>query len=606
MEVSDALELLRRLHFGRNHRPIAQTIAMLLEGTRALSGIAFWRNGEQALANCQRVMDIARNFERGASSFRAFVEKMEADAERGEANEAPIVEEGTEGVRIMTVHKAKGLEFPVVILADPTCNETSSTPSRHVDPQRRLWLEPLCGSAPIELLEAADEELRRDRAEATRVAYVAATRARDLLVAPVCGDEPIGGWLQVLDPMLYPAEDSRRKSGPAPGCPEFGEDTVLDRGPKGQSPATGSVRPGLHRPAANGPPVVWWDPAVLPPEPEQHAPLRHQRVLELDVDGAVASEESYRVWKVAREEVLARGSQPALKVHTVTELARRESESIDGAGRRSAPPVRVETVARPGADRPKGRRFGALVHALLASMNFANPNGLAQVAATSGKVIGATEEEIEAAIIAVRAALDHPVLKKAAAQAADGLRRETPVLIELEDVSLAEGVIDLAFREEEQQFTGWTVVDFKTDHEVATSADRYVSQVRLYAEAIGSVMNAPAQGDRVDLLRYAAINLEAGRDKEEVRTLPHGYGRGHSRTNSKGSRFIARGRYDAATSGIPDRDRSASERGIIALLDRRIECVHVDVDDLANQRLAHRRSYRRPGSQRRSDTLSFT
>jgi len=135
-EVANVLELLRRLHFGRNHRPIAETITMLLEGARALPGIAFWRNGEQALANCQRVVDLARNFERGASSFRAFVEKMEVDAERGEANEAPIVEEGTEGVRIMTVHKAKGLEFPVVILADPTCNETSSTPSRHVDPQQ--------------------------------------------------------------------------------------------------------------------------------------------------------------------------------------------------------------------------------------------------------------------------------------------------------------------------------------------------------------------------------------------------------------------------------------------------------------------------------------
>ncbi len=238
-EVADVLELLRRLHFGRNHRPIAETITMLLEGARALPGIAFWRNGEQALANCQRVVDLARNFERGASSFRAFVEKMEADAERGEANEAPIVEEGTEGVRIMTVHKAKGLEFPVVILADPTCSETNSTPSRHVDPQRRLWLEPLCGSAPIELLEAADEELRRDRAEAIRLAYVAATRARDLLVAPVCGDEPIGGWTQVLNPMLYPADESRRKSVPAQGCPEFGEDTVLDRGPKGQAPPAG-------------------------------------------------------------------------------------------------------------------------------------------------------------------------------------------------------------------------------------------------------------------------------------------------------------------------------------------------------------------------------
>ena len=88
---------------------------------------------------------MARHFEPGASSFRAFVEKLEADAERGEADEAPIVEEGTEGVRMMTVHKAKGLEFPVVILADPTCSAARDTPSRHVNPDRRLWLEPLCG-----------------------------------------------------------------------------------------------------------------------------------------------------------------------------------------------------------------------------------------------------------------------------------------------------------------------------------------------------------------------------------------------------------------------------------------------------------------------------
>ena len=179
---------------------------------------------------------MARHFERGASSFRAFVEKLEDDAERGEADEAPIVEEGVEGVRVMTVHKAKGLEFPVVVLADPTCNAARDTPSRYVDPSRRLWVEPLCGSAPIELLEAANEELRLDQAEAVRVAYVAATRARDLLVAPVCGDEPIEGWLDVLNPALYPPEDSRRNSDRADGCPSFGEDSVLERGAKGVPP----------------------------------------------------------------------------------------------------------------------------------------------------------------------------------------------------------------------------------------------------------------------------------------------------------------------------------------------------------------------------------
>ena len=94
IEVADALEVLRTLHLRRNYRPIAETISKLLEILRAPAGIALWPNGEQALANCQRLIDMARQFEGGASSFRAFVEKLEADAERGEADEAPVVEEG--------------------------------------------------------------------------------------------------------------------------------------------------------------------------------------------------------------------------------------------------------------------------------------------------------------------------------------------------------------------------------------------------------------------------------------------------------------------------------------------------------------------------------
>jgi hypothetical protein len=55
--------------------------------------------------------------------------------------------------------------------------------------------------------------------------------------------------------------------------------------------------------------------------------------------------------------------------------------------------------------------------------------------------VGATNEEIEAAVAAGRAALDDPVLIKAAAQGVNRLRRETPVMMRLEDGSLAEGVI---------------------------------------------------------------------------------------------------------------------------------------------------------------------
>ena len=149
IEVVHALELLRDLHRGRNRRPIADTIARLLTETRAHAGFAIWPTGEQALANVMRLMDMARRYESrtGATSFRGFVDELEERAERDEASEVPVVEEGTEGVRIMTVHRAKGLEFPVVVLADLTCKETRE-PSRHVNPARKLCAQRIAGYAP--------------------------------------------------------------------------------------------------------------------------------------------------------------------------------------------------------------------------------------------------------------------------------------------------------------------------------------------------------------------------------------------------------------------------------------------------------------------------
>ncbi len=70
------------------------------------------------------------------------------------------------------------------------------------------------------------------------LAYVAATRARDLLVVPVCGDQPLAGWLEVLNPALLPADEAKRQSVPVSGAPSFGEETVVDRGEQGMAPAT--------------------------------------------------------------------------------------------------------------------------------------------------------------------------------------------------------------------------------------------------------------------------------------------------------------------------------------------------------------------------------
>ena len=123
------------------------------------------------------------------------------------------------------------------------------------------------------------------------------------------------------------------------------------------------------------------------------------------------------------------------------------------------------------------------------------PHAIQASAAINGRILGATEEEIDAAVAAVGGALAHPVLRRAAASAGKGgLRRETPVLLTLDDGSLVEGVVDLAFREDTLDFAGWTVVDFKTDREFEASSARYITQVRVYSEAVGAATNSPTRG----------------------------------------------------------------------------------------------------------------
>ena len=111
---------------------------------------------------------------------------------------------------------------------------------------RDLCALKLGGWAPMDLLLHDAEESARDRAEGERLAYVAATRARDVLVVPAVGDEVYeGGWLDPLMPAIYPPPALRRHPEPAPGCPAFpSKDTVLTRADGDPAKPT-TVAPGL-------------------------------------------------------------------------------------------------------------------------------------------------------------------------------------------------------------------------------------------------------------------------------------------------------------------------------------------------------------------------
>ena len=175
LHVKCALETLRSLSRGRNYCTVSATIHRLLGLNPGDAGFALRPAGEQALANVLYVAELARQYEAGgAPSFRGFVENLIESAERGKQAEAAIYEEGADGVRMMSVHRAKGLEFPVVILADITCKIAHPKPDRYLDSEHGLSAVRLAGWIPQQVIDHRVEEHARDVAEGVRVAYVAA------------------------------------------------------------------------------------------------------------------------------------------------------------------------------------------------------------------------------------------------------------------------------------------------------------------------------------------------------------------------------------------------------------------------------------------------
>ncbi|MDB4991657.1 MAG: ATP-dependent nuclease, subunit, partial [Myxococcaceae bacterium] len=497
LQVASVLTLLAELHRQRNRRPIADTVTLLLQQLRVHAGIAIWPTGEQALGNVLRVLDYARSYERPgrATSFRGFVEWLAQHAELGEAADAPVIEESSDGVRIMTIHAAKGLEFPVVILCDPTMQTRPEYPSRFIDPERRLWAQSLCESEPSELTE--QRELMRDHeaAEVTRVAYVAVTRAKEMLVIPTSGDGRIDGWIDLLSPAVYPASEQKRTPGQAAGCPRFGGDTVMSRPLDLPHGPEASVAPGLHAPLSGTHRVVWWDPYLLDLTRAASGGVTQQQLLRADEQAGAVSQglPEYAAFRAERARTRERGAVATFGTRAMTQVATDESLLVPV---RHTPLEVLDSGAHRG-DRPSGTRFGVLVHALFEHAVLGEgADSLAELMAVAryvGRSLGATEPERERAVSDVKLALGHPLFARIhAAKLRAELFREAPVTVCTAAGELREGAVDLAFREPIAGGSQVVIVDFKTDVELG-DLTVYGTQLALYADALERALSEPVR-----------------------------------------------------------------------------------------------------------------
>ncbi|WMT88952.1 UvrD-helicase domain-containing protein [Pelagibacterium sp. 26DY04] len=152
---------------------------------------------ERALANVDLYLSLSTGYE--VRGLRAFAEAMAAAwSEEARAVEGrPDAQE--EAVALFTMHAAKGLEWPIVIPVN-TMTSVMAPDSAVIDRQRETFYCPVLGVAPEgyeTARQAEKEELDRER---IRLWYVAATRARELLVLPRLDVTPSkSAWIGLVD-----------------------------------------------------------------------------------------------------------------------------------------------------------------------------------------------------------------------------------------------------------------------------------------------------------------------------------------------------------------------------------------------------------------------
>lgn len=447
----------------KDRTPPPDLLEEALERSGYLSACLTRPGGDQQAGNLRKLVDLARAFEaRGGLTLRDFVRELEAlVAEEPRETPAQVVGEGEDVVRIMTIHAAKGLEFPVVVL--PGCAatwrsdreavrfdespESAGLAVRPLDPEtlesRPTWL--------ARRIQATADA--REAAEWRRLFYVAATRAKERLVL-------VGEHATRKDGGLTASDTWRRQV----------EELLAER-------------PELAR-------RITWEELAAPPEEGEAA-----AAAPVAAGGLVEAVVSRVRW---------RPPAPARFAHSVTELCEfaicahryyltrrlglREAADpwFDGGDEREAPADGDRELSP--VDR--GRLVHAVLeHAPLGLEGEALDGAIRELVRTHGAAVPGGIAEAEQAALAERvlaflAGETGRSLAAAWRQSPDRVLREYPIVLRLSDGRdsvVVRGALDVLWRD---QPGTWTVLDYKTTRAAGgPAAARYELQLLVYAHA---------------------------------------------------------------------------------------------------------------------------